>query len=45
MKQQMEQKKTLEFLKYSLSNRPHPDFMKNIPVVASNIFSGATISL
>jgi len=30
-KQQQEQKKTLEFLKYSLSNRPHLDFMKNIP--------------
>ena len=46
MKQQMEQKKTLEFLKYSLSNRPHPDFMKNIPVVqGGSIFSGGTISV
>ena len=46
MKQQQEQKKTIEFLKYSLSNRPHPDFMKNIPIVqGGSIYSGATISL
>lgn len=46
MKQQQEQKKTIEFLKYSLSNRPHPDFMKNIPTVqGGSIYSGATISL
>jgi hypothetical protein len=28
-KQQLEQKKTIEFLKYALSYRPNTDFMKN----------------